>query len=376
MDYALAGLFCGLAAATHYTAGAVAVGILVAHLEARHCENQSLIAGLLDRRIYVAGAVTIATFLCADPYSLLDWNQTGQDYIFLRNNYRMWNGGHSPAGYGWPWLLFRAMPAGFGIELEVFLLAALVWTTFRPRPGTFALLAFIVVCFLSLTGGHPQLEFRYLVNPLLAMALLGGVLATDLIARARSTLGTVPGISLIALGGILLIVPSLARDVQLNHLLSQTDTRTLAREWMVANIPAASQVIMIDGETYGKPKVAGRYQLISVHNVPELRAATESAKWVVSDSFPPLSLWSKGASRRESAVLDSQATLEFDSDPMKAGAEEPVFDPNDAFFVPFKHITSMIRPGPRIRIWKIAAPPTMRRKRLFPLRPDSHLPNT
>ena len=59
-----------------------------------------------------------------------------------------------------------------------------------PEAGTYALLAFIGVCFLSLTNGHPQLEIRYLVNPLLAMALLGGIFAVDLAQQAYPRKGT------------------------------------------------------------------------------------------------------------------------------------------------------------------------------------------
>ena len=117
-DYALAGLFCGLAAATHYTAGAISLGVLVAHLEARHREGKALLTSLADSRIYAAGFVAVLTFLCADPYFLLDWHQTVTDFISLRQNYRMWNGGVSPAGYGWSWLLLRAMPAGLGSGLK------------------------------------------------------------------------------------------------------------------------------------------------------------------------------------------------------------------------------------------------------------------
>ena len=85
----------------------------------------------------------------------------------------MWRNLDTPAGFGWSWLLSLAMPAALGVEWEIFLLAALFWVAFRPRRGTFALLTFVIVNFLSLTTGHPQLEFRYLINPLLAMALLG-----------------------------------------------------------------------------------------------------------------------------------------------------------------------------------------------------------
>jgi hypothetical protein len=121
IDYASAGLFCGLAAATHYPAGAIALGIVVAHLEAQHREAKSLVTRLTDSRIYLAGFVALLTFVEADPYFLLDWRQTAHDFVFLLGNYRMWNGGHTPAGFGWPWLLL--MPASFGTELEIFLLA-------------------------------------------------------------------------------------------------------------------------------------------------------------------------------------------------------------------------------------------------------------
>jgi len=354
-DYALAGLFCGLAAATHYTAGAIAVGILVAHHEARHREGKPLLTSLLDPRIYLAGVVTIAAFLGADPYFILDWPQTSRDFRFLHGVYSDWNGGHTPAGHGWHWLLLRAMPAGFGIEFEIFLLAALLWVVLRPRPGTYALLAFVLACFLSLTYGRPQLEYRYLVNPLMAMALLGGVLATDIIALARSWMGARIAY-LVAATGVLLFVPSSIRAVQLDHLLQRPDTRTIARLWMLEHIPQNTTIALFWGDTYGKPKLPGRYKLVRVDSLESLQAAIKTAQWVVLDNFAPLILWSPDATEAEIAELNSKGTLELDLLSLKPDAELPECDPNDAFYAPFSHFSSMLRPGPRIRIWKIAAP--------------------
>jgi len=356
-DYVLASVFCGLAAATHYTAGAIAISILVAHLETCLRKDRRVLTALLDPKIYLSGVVTIVTFLCVNPYFVLDWHQTLETFKSMRAAYRMWNGGHLPAGFGWPWLLGLAMPSGFGIGLEIFLMAALLWVVFHARPGAFALLAFIVACFLSVTNGHPQLEFRYLINPLLAMALLGGIFAVDLTALACSRIGTRLGLLVAGSAGILLMTPSMMRDVQLNWLLHQTDTRTIAAKWMVEHIPPTTPIVLIKGDKYGKPKVPGTYVLFPVYNLRGLQRITKWAKWVVSDSFPPLSLWSPGATDGELAELNSDGTLEFDVDPVRPGAETPVFDPNDAFYVPFDHITSMTRPGPRIRIWKISGPP-------------------
>jgi len=356
-EYVLAGFFCGLAAATHYTAGAIAIGIVVAHVEGRYRESKSFFCFLQEPGIYLAALIAISTFLCTDPYFILDWKQTAHDYDFLRNNFRTWQQGQTPAGFGWGWLFWLAMPAAFGIEIEIFLLAAALWAIFRPRPGTFALLAFVAVCFLTVTGGHPQLEFRYLVNPLLALALLGGLFAADVSSLICSQLGSRAGLALSLLAGAFLIVPSLTRDLQLNCLLRQEDTRTIARKWMVEHIPPGTTVALIGRDAWGKPKVPGRYFLVPVYSMRKLKRTTERAKWVVADSFPPLALWSQGPTDEELAELNSTATLEFDLDSLKAGAETPVFDPNDAFFVPFSHFTGMLRPGPRIRIWKITTPP-------------------
>jgi hypothetical protein len=349
-DYVLAGLFCGLAAATHYTAGAIALGILVAHFEARKRENLPLLWSLIDGRIYLAGVASIAAFLCADPYFIYDWQKVRAD--FAHALYDRWD---SPAGYGWHWLLLRAMPQGFGLGLEIFLLVAMLWVAFRPKQGTWALLAFVIFCFYGLTRGHPQLEFRYLVNPLMALALLGGIFATDLVGLIRSRMGRRTGYSL-AIVGALSLTPSLVRDVQLNRLLKKPDTRTIAKYWILDRIPAGSTIALMYGDTYGKPKVPGLYHMISIDSIESLRAAKAAANWVVVDDFPPLTLWSRPVSDAEIAELNTVGTLEFDVGSIMPKSEPPICDPNDAFYAPFTHITSMARPGPRIRIWKLAAP--------------------
>ena len=74
---------------------------------------------------------------------------------------------------------------------------------------------------------------------------------------------------------------------------------------------------------------------------------------VMSDSLEPLAFYSHGPMPDELAMLNSNATLVFDADPLKPGKPMPVFDAADAFYAPLRHITSMRRPGPRIRIWKL-----------------------
>lgn len=354
-DYCMAGIFCGLAAATHYTSGAIAVGIFVAHLEACRRAGTRPMASLRDRKIYLFGLSAIGAFSCANPYFFLDWSQTKADYALLHEYYLHFSHGQGLYDYGWRWLLLRAMPASFGVGLEVFLLLAMLWVAIRTRPGTYALLAFVLACLLSLVLGHPWLEFRYLINPLLAMAVIGGIVAADIATLARSWMGPRLGY-LSTIPFLLLLAPSVIRDVQLDKLLSRTDTRTIARIWMRSHIPQGAAVIMLGGDGYGKPKIPGWYKVVPTDSIEALQVALKTARWVVADTFPPLSQWSPHFSDSEETTLLTNGTQEFDIDPVKPDSEPPKCESNDGFYVPFANITSMDRPGPRIRIWKINSP--------------------
>ncbi len=371
IDYGLAGFFCGLAGATHYTSAGIAVGIVIAHLEARRREGRPFWFGLFDLRIWVAGLLSVAMFLALDLVFLTNWTETVHTFLNMRSDYALWNHGVTPAGFGWRWLLFLALPRGLGTSLTIFLIGALALYTviaivgpwrsnpgWAGRPGTLALIVFILSCFFSLTSGHPQLELRYLLNPLPAIAVLAGIFASDLVKLASARLGRMPGGFISVVGSALLLAPSLVRDVQMNHLLKQTDTRTIARQWMLEHIPAGTSIAMFGGDGYGKPKFDKHYYDIvaidpPVPNTVDLGKAT----WAVSDFVvPKLILWSKGLSDVQAAELKEKGSLEFEIDSLRPGAPAPIFDPNDAFYIPFEHINSMTRPGPRIRIWKMTAP--------------------
>ena len=309
LDYGLAGVLCGLAAATHYTAGAIAIGVL--------------------SRIWKQGGVQTSHFSIFPRPEDSPRRGNGDFYLPLRG-YRFSSGLAADQTrlrvIAELLLAIQRCPrtiqlrvalvivardaGGLGVELEIFQLTALGWVLIRPRPGTYAILAFILARFLGLTSAHPWLVFRYLVNPLIAMALLGGVMAADLVAFARSRIGPRAGY-LMTVPLALLLIPSLVRDLQSNHLLGRTDTRTLARIWMLGHIPPGARVALIHGDSYGKPKLPGWYNLIPVDSEQELENALKTAQWVISDSFPPLPLWSKGATEAQLAELNSKGTLEF-----------------------------------------------------------------
>jgi hypothetical protein len=349
-DYALAGVFSALATATNYQAVPIVLGVLAAHLERRHRENRPLLTALADIRIYIAGFATMLTFFCATPYTILD-PHFARDYAFAHMI-------GVPEARGWSFLMFRLMPDTLGITLLSVLLLGVLWAIYRPKLGTFCLLALTAATLLTMTAGKPSLIYRYSLNPLLVMALLAGVFAADLLQFASARLGPRRGIAAWVALFALMLMPSLVHDVQLDRLLAQKDTRVLARWWIHNQIPPSAAIAETDYDPfwnlYGKPQqsqeLASYYKFSSLED-PQLRRVPRF--WVVSDSLPGLARFSPGPTPAEQKALDSEATLVLDINPIKEGTPMPVFDPSDAFYVPFQHISSMDRPGPRIRIWKV-----------------------
>lgn len=349
MDYLGAGFFSGLATAAKYPAGAVLFSMAAAHLGICRRERRSWGRTMGDPGIYLAVGTAALVFFCATPYLFLDWPQTINDYIYQRG-FLLFGVGNTLADYGWSWLLLRAMPDSFGIALQVFLMAAMLWALVSPRPGTLSLLTFLTVAFVGMTRSH-YVFYRYLMIPFPAMALLGGLMVSDLTRLAARRVGEHRATVWAAGCMALLLTPCFIRDLQLNRLLSQTDTRTIARQWIEAHVPAGGAIAATDNTTpYGKP------QLYTVRVVPFADSQVlknEGVQYVMSDSIAPLAFYSHGPMPAEQALLDSQATLVFDVNPLRPGKPIPVFDAADAFYAPLRHITSMTRPGPRIRIWKL-----------------------
>jgi hypothetical protein len=349
IDYLAAGFFAGLATASKYPAGAVMFGVVAAHFGNCWRERRGAWRTIGDPGIYLAMGTAALVFFCATPYLFLDWPQTINDYNYQRG-FLLYGVGNTLADYGWPWLMLRAMPDSFGRAVQIFLLAAMVWALARPRVGTLSLLAFLTVAFVGMTRSH-YVFYRYLMIPFPAMALLGGLMVSDLARIMVRQIGRQRANVLAGAAMALLLTPSLVRDLQLNRLLGQIDTRTMAREWIEAHIPPGGAIAATDNTTpYGKP------QLYTVRVVPFANPQvlkSEGVRYVMSDSIAPLAYYSHGPMPNEQTWLDSDATLVLDLNPLRPGAPAPVFDPADAFYAPLRHISSMTRPGPRIRIWKL-----------------------
>jgi hypothetical protein len=243
-DYALAGAGLGLAVGFKYNAAFVLLPLLTAAgLQALgwagRPERAWRAAGL---GILVAGAVAVVAFALCDPYALLrpGFFRSELQHLSRYTSGNLLLGETQRSGYRYyAWTL----PWAFGAVPLVLAVVGAVRMALRERVQAVVLVPSVVL-FLLVIGSQGRYFARYAmpVYPLLAiMAAAGGVwLAREAARRApllrRGARVAIPVAFLLVCG------QGLVMAVHNDLVLARADTRSIAREWMVANIPAGTHI--------------------------------------------------------------------------------------------------------------------------------------
>jgi len=246
-DYLVAGVGLGLACATKYTAGIVALPLAaaaIAHALRRgegagraSSSRRAVLAGLL-----VAGAAAVAAFLVANPYALLDYSSfradlhhqtsTADDALgklgLTEDNgiaYYLWT---LTWGLGW----IPALAAAAGV----------VVTTLR-RPAIAAILVPAPVLFLLFMGTQARFFGRWLM-PIFPMLCLLAAFAIFTLARAGGRRWPALAPTLVVGAAIVLWGQGVVASLHIGQVLSRADTRNLTRAWLVDHVPPKTKVVV------------------------------------------------------------------------------------------------------------------------------------
>ena len=232
-DYLLAGTILGIAFATHYYLIFLAPAFVLCHLARRGREGFS--------RVVAAGTASAASFFLLSPFVILRF-PTALEH--LRANRQVVVDRSLSAGSG----LFPSLGLYLEFVLEQglgYLLSALVLSGFfllaRKHRRSLALWAAFPLMFLAFIS-YTFFAGRYL-NPILpCLAAAAGVAVSAVGVR----FGTVAA-ALVTLGAG---IQPLYRTVQVDRLFASEDTRTLARSWILQNLPSGSTVAL---QSYSVP---------------------------------------------------------------------------------------------------------------------------
>jgi hypothetical protein len=361
-DWLLAGAALGAACATKYTAGAMAATVCVA-------------AGLrvLERRDGVvratawlvgAGAAFTVAFFVLNPYALLDFtefrSQLGGQSVQAGANAKL---GQDPVP-GWlHYLRTLTWGLGWAPALAALLGAALA---LGRRPGRGVLLVVFPVLFALFLSAQARWFGRWLLPAYPALCVLAGYAAVrvaDALPMGRRGRAWVLG----ALG-VALCAQGLVSSVRVDRVLAREDTRSLARAWLVDEVPAGTRVVVepfvpggwlrlrgqAGAERYDRYPIRRPFQAYEKKLRPELvdRYRREGYCWVVVGSHQKARGLKAGlaGARAYYDRLDRESALVRSWSPYREGAEPVPF----SFDLSFNYLpTAYERPGPLVEVHRL-----------------------
>jgi hypothetical protein len=259
-DHLIAGIGLGLACATKYTAGIVLVPYLVA------AGGRALDGGPAERRRTLIGAAVLAAcalgaFLLANPYALLDYSGFHRELVHQSSQAAESQGKLGAPKQGGLLYYLWSLTWGLGWVPALAALAGAV-TIWRSQRRLGLLLVPAPILYLVFMGTQGRYFGRWLMPILPILSLLAafagaqaiGPLQRLLVRRGarRSPDAALPagrlGAALPGLVALLAVLAltgqGLAYSVHSGVVLSRTDTRTLTRDWMLANIPRGANVVV------------------------------------------------------------------------------------------------------------------------------------
>lgn len=364
----LNGIALGVAASLKYNGALVFAGIAAAQTLRVRAERTAW-PRILPRLALIA-AVGILTLAITSPFLVLDPSMTqhGIGYIFQHL------GTATAPAIGWVQL---SLALWFGIDpvLVLLAIAGVAYAAWRRQPADLIILAFLAV-YVVLIGAGGSVFFRYADPMIPFLLLLGGRAMAWLVERTAH--GRARRLAL-AVALVLIVVAPLAHDIRYDLLIQQTDTRTLAFDWLAQHVPAGSRAAVpyMAGPAHDQAMIdSGEHS----HGATDLYVASfldsrlETQYTIHELTRDDLQLTSLDSFRSQGISyvvvgyetpgtgcgVDSplERALQAQGPPLAsfsptAGCPDSVFDPIDTYYVPLASYGGWVRPGPYIRIYRL-----------------------
>lgn len=348
----LSAAFAGLAASTKYNAGLI---LLATAWAVAAGAVPSLVSwAARARALAVCAGVAFIVFVAGSPYAALEFRGFLGALTQLSTRLRAGHTGLTDPA--WQVHLFTSLRYGLGEPLLVAGIAGLGWFV-RARPIHGLLLLVFPLTYFVLIGSGRTSFARYIL-PVVPFLCLSAAYATTELGRwlgRRTQASWVPAITW-ALAAVL-VLPSAWSAVQSDRLLSRTDTRLLAADWIAGRLESAR--IFQTGFIYVQVKMRtaraadlARYPELHLDAAGAIVNATgrpEPLPDVVVVPMCPLVYCH--VPEAAAALLDERYRLEHIVRGVNPRPGRPVYDRDDAFLLPLSGFSAIERPGPTIAIY-------------------------
>jgi hypothetical protein len=211
-------------------------------------ERRSFWQILWCREILISTVSFIAGFVCSNPPVVFAFKKWVASFIWqygIHQNaydqvpYAIGDNGY----YSYMWLLYGEM----GAILFASTLIALVYCFVKRDDWSYMNVGSIAIIFLVLGSTTYLVQNRYFMTALPLLFILNGRLWDDLVNMASSS-SRVQAMILCLVLSVAIFVPA-KESFAFTHTLTETNTSRIAKEWIEANIPAGSKILIDAGHT-------------------------------------------------------------------------------------------------------------------------------
>jgi hypothetical protein len=351
-NYLLAGALAGLAFAAKYDGIALLAPLVVAHVvsvrqRASWPGRGRWQSGELALACVACGVAAVIAFpsLVTEPARVL-----GDVYAHL---YLSATGGYDGLDPSGGYVFYaRTLAVGLGVPLMLTALGGIAWSVAR-RQWSSVVVATLPLAMLLVLGSQ-KLYFARFALPALPALVVEASVALDALLAWRGIVGVA--------AVVLVATPTLVDSVRFDAIMTRPDTRTLAREWIEASLPAGS-TLAVDAPPLGPTLSSSDGLSVAVANdwsLFDLTPADFRARgidYVVVSSFASEARAVDPAreSRRQAfaAELPAHASIvaQFRPDAFEDSVR-PAFE-YDQIYAPYTHLDAIDRPGPTVTIYRL-----------------------
>lgn len=259
-DYLLAGLCAALATTTKLPGILLILPLLIAHTYRVVATPGGPIRWFLSRDLWLAVGIFMLVLTVTNPGILIRFDyaslySASSDYpsidpsasgemlddnavdaaafdAFTRPNLYLYYLNVLQTSMGWPLFALAMVSVGYAL-----------W---KRRPADVILLSYASIHYLAISSTPSDVLFypRYSVPIIAVLAVLAGRALSDLIILIPRWRAAVVASLVVAL-----LAWPLTHVITSTYTLTQTDTRTLAKEWFDANVPTGSKVLIEGSKT-------------------------------------------------------------------------------------------------------------------------------
>jgi hypothetical protein len=243
----------------------------------------------------------------------------------------------------------RTLLTGLGVPLTLAAIGGMAWSAMR-RHWSSLIVASLPVAMVVVLGSQ-NLYFARFALPALPALIVEASLAIEALLAWRAA----PGIA----AALLVALPTLLDSVRFDTIMTRTDTRTLAREWIEASLPAGSS-LAVDAPPLGPTLDPTRLQVAvandwSLFDLTPAEYRARGIDYVVVSSFTSeaRAVDPEREARREAfaAELPAHSSVVAQFRPFR-GDSGPAFA-YDQIYGPYTDFGALDRPGPTITVYRL-----------------------